>query len=221
MKPLILINFKTYPEALGKRSIVLAKKLAAVKAKNFLVALAPSVLDLEEVAKTVSLPIFAQHADASAEGAHTGSVVVNELKLLGVTGTLLNHSERKIPLTVLRKTVALCKTYRLITVVCASSLAEVKKVVSLYPDYLAYEPPELIGGDISVTTAKPEIISKAVQLVKKISPHTKVLCGAGVQSGVDLLKALELGAQGVLVAHAVVRAKKPEKVLREMVSGGR
>ncbi len=220
MKPLILINFKTYPEALGRKSVILARKLAKVKNEKFTVALAPSILDLEEVAKTVSLPVFAQHADASAEGAHTGSVVVNELKLLGVTGTLLNHSERKIPLTVLRKTVALCKTYRLITAVCASSLAEVKKVAVLKPDYLAYEPPELIGGDVSVTTAKPEIISKAVQLVKKISPHTKVLCGAGVQSGADLRKALELGAQGVLVAHAVVRAKKPEKVLKELLEGG-
>jgi len=220
MKPLILINFKTYPEALGKNSLLLAKKLQQVQKKNkkFQIAVAPAALDIEEVTKNASLSVFAQHADPFAGGAHTGSISVNELKLLGVQGTLLNHSEKKIPFAVLKETVALCKKFKIITVVCASSLAEVRKVALLHPNYLAYEPPELIGGDISVTSAKPEIIAKAVQAVQKISPQTKVLCGAGVQSKEDVRKALELGAQGVLVAHAVVRAEKPEKVLMEMMS---
>ena len=34
---------------------------------------------------------------------------------------------------------------------------------------IAVEPPELIGGDISVSTAKPEIISDTVEVVKKIN----------------------------------------------------
>ena len=219
MKPLILINFKTYSEALGKKGILLAKKLQKVqlKTKKFQIALAPAVLDLEEVAKGVSLPVFAQHADSFALGAHTGSISVAELKSISVQGTLLNHSEKKIPFAVLKKTVTLCKKYKLKTVVCASSLVEVKKIASLKPDYLAYEPPELIGGDISVTQANPEIIAQAVQAVKKISPRTKVLCGAGVQSREDVRKALELGALGVLIAHAVVKAKRPEKVLEKMM----
>ena len=219
MKPFILINFKTSPEALGKKGILLAKKLQKIqsKTKKFQIALAPAVLDLEEVAKRVSLPVFAQHADPFSSGAHTGSISVGELKSLGVRGTLLNHSEKKINFAVLKKTVTLCKKYKLKTVVCASSLAEVKKIAFLKPDYLAYEPPELIGGDISVTRAKPKIIANAVQAVRKLSPLTKVLCGAGVQSREDVKKALELGASGVLITHTVVRAKRPEKVLKEMI----
>ncbi|MBI2666536.1 triose-phosphate isomerase [Candidatus Woesearchaeota archaeon] len=216
-KPLLLINVKTYPEALGKKGILLAKKLEKIKNKKFQIAIAPALLDIEEVAKNIYLPVFAQHTDPFAEGAHTGSVPLSELKILGVSGTLLNHSERKIPFAVLKETVALCKKFKLTTVVCASTLAEVKKVAQLKPEYLAYEPSELIGGNISVTTAKPEIITKAVQAVKKISPKTKVLCGAGVQNGEDVRKALELGAKGILVANAVVRAKNPEKVVEEMI----
>ncbi|MEK6809491.1 MAG: triose-phosphate isomerase, partial [Nanoarchaeota archaeon] len=87
----------------------------------------------------------------------------------------------------------------------------------LNPDYLAYEPQELIGGNISVTKAKPDIISRAVELVKGTSPKIKVLCGAGVHSREDILKALQLGAKGVLIGHAVPKAKDPQKVLRELL----
>ena len=45
------------------------------------------------------------------------------------------------------------------------------------------EPPELIGGDISVTTADPSIVSDTVAVVKAVNPNVRVLCGAGVKSG--------------------------------------
>ncbi|MBI2665755.1 triose-phosphate isomerase [Candidatus Woesearchaeota archaeon] len=218
VKPFLLINFKDYPEALGKRGIFLAKKLEKVKTTKFVIGVAPSILNLEEVAKAVSLPVFAQHADPFAEGAHTGSIAVSELKGLRVKGTLLNHSEKRITFPILKKTIKLCKKFKLVTVVCASSLSEVKKVASLKPEYIAYEPPELIGGRISVTSAKPEIIGKAVQAVKKISKKSKVLCGAGVQKRKDIEMALKLGAEGVLVAHGVIKAKNPRKVVEEWVN---
>ncbi|HLD79328.1 MAG TPA: triose-phosphate isomerase, partial [Candidatus Nanoarchaeia archaeon] len=128
-----------------------------------------------------------------------------------------NHSERKIPFSILKKIVKDCKRNKLVVVICASSLTEVHKVTQLAPDYLAYEPPELIGGNISVTKAKPEVIAKAVKLVSKINPKTKVLCGAGIQSREDIIKALQLGAKGVLIGHAVPKAKDPDKFLRRLL----
>lgn len=217
MKPLILINFKLYPEAMGTKSISLAQKIASVKTKNFIIVVAPSATMLEEVAKKVNLPVFAQHADPYTSGAHTGSISIEELKEIGVQGTILNHSEHKIPLKQLRATVNLCKKEKLITIVCASSLAEVRIIAALKPDYVAYEPPELIGGNISVTSAKPEIIGKAVTLVNKVSPATKVLCGAGVQAREDVQAALKLGTQGVLIGHAVPKAKDPAAVLKKLL----
>lgn len=217
MKPLILINCKTYQEAVGKKALKITRQIARVKNKKYKIVIAPSLLMLQEIARKVKIPVFAQHADPFSFGGHTGSIPVSELKSIGVTGTLLNHSERKIPFPILKKIVQLCTKEKLTTVVCASSLAEVQKVAALHPDYLAYEPPELIGGDVSVTKAKPEIIAKAVKVVKSVSPMTKVLCGAGVQSAADVQKALELGASGVLIAHAVVKAKNPKKVLEGML----
>ena len=217
MKSLILLNFKTYPEAVGKKALLLAKRLEKVKTKKYEVVIAPSLPTLEEVAAGTSLMVYSQHTDLAGLGAFTGKISAQELKKIGVKGTLLNHSERKIPFPILKKIVADCKKQKLVVVVCASSLSEAKKVAELKPDYLAYEPPELIGGDVSVTNAKPDLILRAVELVKKISPKTEVLCGAGVHSREDIQKALQLGTKGVLIGHAVPKAKDPAKFLRELL----
>ena len=216
MKPLLIINFKTYQEATGKKGIELARKIFSVQKKGWILAVAPPLLDLEEICKLKGT-VFAQHVDRHEYGAHTGQITPLQLKKLEVKGTILNHSERKLSWKVLVQTVKECKKVKLITVICALTLAEVKKVASLHPEYIAYEPKELIGGDISVTSSKPEIIQKAVKLVQKISSKIKVLCGAGVHSPGDVQKAVELGAAGVLVAHAVVKAKNPKKFIQNLL----
>jgi len=146
------------------------------------------------------------------------NIIIDELKKLGIKGTLLNHSEKKLPFSILTKTVEYCKKKQFPVILCTSSLTEVKKMITLKPEYLAFEPPELIGGKISVSKAKPLSIIKTVQVVKKINPQTQVLCGAGIQNRDDLQKALQLGAQGVLLSHALIKTKKPEKVLEMMLS---
>ncbi len=217
-KPFILLNFKLYLETVGKKGVELAKKLVTVKSKKYNIGIAPATSILSETVKTTSLPIFAQHTDPVSQGAFTGHISPEELRLLGVKGTILNHSEKKITTQQLKKTVLLCKKNKLITIICASNLNEVKKIAELHPDYLAYEPRELIGGTISVTNAKPEIIQTAVDLVKKISPKTGVLCGAGVHSKEDLQRALQLGTKGVLIGHAIPKAKNPVQKLKNLLS---
>ena len=81
------------------------------------------------------------------------------------------------------------------------------------------EPPELIGGDISVTTADPEIVSGTVTEVRQIDKNVKILCGAGVKNGEDVAKSIELGADGVLLASGIVKAQDKEKVIRDLASG--
>jgi len=217
MKPLILINFKTYPEAIGKKALLLAQEIAKVRKKNYLIAVAPSLLTVKEIAEKTNLIVFAQHCDPVILGAHTGSISPAELKAIGVQGTILNHSERKIPFAILKETVRLCNKYKLKTIICASTIHEAKKIARLHPEYLAYEPKELIGGTISVTEAKPDTIVKAVEAVKKISPKSRVLCGAGVHTKEDIKHALLLGTEGVLIGHAVPKAKDPRKFLEELL----
>ena len=86
------------------------------------------------------------------------------------------------------------------------------------PTFIAVEPPELIGGDVSVTNADPAIVSDTVAVVKSVNPGVRVLCGAGVKNGADVAKAIELGAEGVLLASGVTKAQDVDAVLADLLA---
>ncbi len=221
MRPIIALNFKNYPEAVGAKAVTLVRGFQTIKSNKYDLVVAPSVLDLRSVldskSRSKKVAIYSQHADPNDFGAYTGSIPVAELAKLGASGTILNHSEYKVPLQTLEKTIIECRKRKLITIVCASSLSEVKKVVKMQPDYIAYEPKELIGGNKSVTTAKPDVIVKCVEIVKRNNRKTKVLVGAGVHNKEDIGQALLLGAVGVLIGHAVPKAKNPVAFLEGLM----
>ncbi|MBR9683516.1 triose-phosphate isomerase [Candidatus Woesearchaeota archaeon] len=205
MKPLVLVNFKNYGAGLK-----LAKVISGFRSRYRLMV-APSLIDLSLVCKNVRVPVLAQHVDNLGFGASTGSISLGMVKKVGCRGTLLNHSEKRISVQEIGERVRACKKLGLISIVCASGLGMMKKVLRFNPDYIAYEPKKLVGGNKSVTSSNPKVISKAVKLV-----GSKLLVGAGIHSKKDVLKALELGASGVLVAHKIVKAKNPLKVLKQM-----
>jgi triosephosphate isomerase len=89
----------------------------------------------------------------------------------------------------------------------------------LEPDYVAVEPPELIGSGIPVSKANPSVIRDSVDAVKRIAPNVGVLCGAGITHGEDLRSALELGSIGVLLASGIIKAKDQRKALEDLVTG--
>jgi triosephosphate isomerase len=218
--PAIVLNFKTYPEILGKKGWDLAKRFAAVADDTGAsIVLCPPTADIAHVAKLVHLPVFSQHVDAAEAGAATGWLPPEALLEAGAAGTLINHSERKVAWEEMAKSIPRCQTIGLEVVACADDIAEAETLAKLSPEYIAIEPPELIGGDVSVTTAKPEVITGAVQRIHAVNPQVAILCGAGVKTRKDVAKALELGTSGVLLATGVVKAKDPEKALRDLVRG--
>ena len=218
--PFLLVNFKAYPEALGAKAVELARTCAKVEEDTgHSLAVAPSAFDLALVAKSVRLPVFAQHLDPAEAGKATGWLPPEAALAAGAVGTIVNHSERKVAWEEMRDLIRRCREIGLEVVVCADDVAEAETAARLGPDYLAIEPPELIGGDVSVTTARPEVITRAVERIRATNPKVQVLCGAGVKTGKDVAKALELGTVGVLLASGVVKAKSPEKALRDLAKG--
>jgi len=216
--PILIINLKEYEEVLGKRPLdfaIAAKKLS--DKHNVTILIAPPAPLIDNIAK-ITLTI-SQHIDPFDPGAHTGAILAKEVKELGGIGSLINHSEKRIPHEDVRRCVDLCKKYDLVSIVCAKDNEEVKDLAKFKPDFIAVEPPELIGGDISVSTARPEIIKKSVDDVKEISPDTKVLCGAGVKTKVDVKRSIQFGAEGVLVASGVVKSENIEEAIEELIMG--
>jgi triosephosphate isomerase len=50
-----------------------------------------------------------------------------------------------------------------------------------------------------------------------VNPKIRVLCGAGVTNGEDVVAAQNLGAEGILVASGIVKAKDPQAALLDLV----
>jgi triosephosphate isomerase (TIM) len=213
--PMIVVNFKTYLESTGKRAVQLAKQAEkASKETGACIILAPQFADIVKVAESVDLSVFAQHIDPIKTGAFTGHVLAESVKESGAVGTLINHSERQLKLSDIDSIITLAKEKDLISCVCANNPLVSAAIAAIHPDIISIEPPELIGTGISVSQAKPEVVTETVDLVQKINPELPILCGAGITVAKDVAKALNLGTQGVLVASGVVKAKNPYTVLR-------
>ncbi len=218
--PLLLVNFKAYPEALGPRALELARLCADVEEETGRsLAVAPSAFDLALVARSVRIPVLAQHLDPVETGKATGWLPPEAARAAGAVGTILNHSERRARRAETREVIARSHALGLEVVVCADDVAEGAAVAKLGPDFVAVEPPELIGGEVSVTAARPEVITRAVARIHAANPAVQVLCGAGVKTGRDVAKALQLGTVGVLLASGVVKARDPAKALRDLAKG--
>jgi triosephosphate isomerase (TIM) len=189
------------------------------KSMGVAVAVAPATPDLARVAASVAIPVLAQHVDRLDLGAHTGFVPPEAVRAAGGWGSLVNHSEHPISPAGVRDTVRRLQTLGMVAVVCARDVTTARRLGQTRPPYLAVEPPELIGGDRAVSTARPEVVSGSVEAVHSVSPTTLVLCGAGVHDRRDVARALELGSSGVLVASAVTRAADPRAAVEELLAG--
>lgn len=215
-EPFLLINFKTYMEATGKRAVELSRKIeSAARETGVRVGVAPQFCDIEQISSIVSLPVFAQHIDPVEPGAYTGHVLAESVKAAGAIGTIINHSERTLRLHDIEGALEQARKTDLTTVACAGTARLAAAIALFEPDMVAIEPPELIGSGRAVSKERPEIVSDSVRKIRSVNSKAKILCGAGISTGEDVYAALKLGAEGVLVASGVVKAAKPEKVMMD------
>ena len=214
--PIILVNFKTYSEATGRKALELAKNCEKTSLETGIsVGVAPQFVDIPLIVKAVSIPVFAQHIDPIKPGSSTGHILPESVKEAGAVGTLINHSERRLRLADIDAAITRARKVGLVSLVCTNNPAVSAAAAALKPDMIAVEPPELIGTGIPVSKAKPEVVSGTVKLVKQINPDMILLCGAGITTGEDVAAALRLGTEGVLVASGIVKAQNPYKALLE------
>jgi triosephosphate isomerase (TIM) len=219
---LIVLNFKTYRESTGLQALRLAQICEDI-ARDYSVQMVvvPQVADISTISKTVKIPVFAQHVDGVGYGGFTGHITAASLKEAGASGSLINHSERRLKLAEIEASISACRQAGLKMIVCTNNVATTRAAATLEPDYVAVEPPELIGSGIPVSKADPDVVTKSVQAVKSIACRVGVLCGAGITRGEDLRAALELGSEGVLLASGIIKAKDQRQALEDLVTGAR
>ena len=216
---MFIINYKNYEEISGNNATRLASIADKVAKKyKIKIAVAPPHHLLSSI-KNYSGPILAQHVDNAKVGSTTGFVIPELLKKSKISGSLINHSEHRIPSKDIIELVERLQKLKMVTVVCVKDVAEAAKYTKLNPTYIAIEPPELIGSGKAVSTEKPELITKAVQAVSAAKNSTELLCGAGIVSGQDVRKAVDLGSKGILVASGIVKAKNWNAIVEEFAKG--
>ncbi|MFP4654519.1 MAG: triose-phosphate isomerase [Methanohalobium sp.] len=217
--PVIVVNLKTYLQGTGEKAVTIAKACRDVAERyNVGIAVAPQFCDIYRVASQVDVPVYSQHIDGIGAGSHTGQILAQCVKDAGAVGTLINHSERRLTLADIDYSVKAANEAGLYTIVCTNNVETSASAASLGPDYVAIEPPELIGTGVPVSSADPQVVKGSVDAVKNINSDVKVLCGAGISKGEDLKAALDLGSAGVLLASGIVKAEDPEKALEHLVS---
>lgn len=217
--PIVILNYKTYLESIGENALELARALkSASEESGITMVAAPQAADIYRIQDQISLPIFAQHIDPITPGGHTGSNLIETLIEAGISGSLINHSENRMKLADIDEVIQLCKQNDIESCVCTNNIATSKAIATFSPDAVAVEPPELIGTGIPVSQAQPEVVEDSVKGVKSINKKIKVLCGAGISTGDDMKAAMDLGADGVLLASGIVKAENPKEALLDLVS---
>jgi triosephosphate isomerase (TIM) len=217
LKRPLIINFKNYIEVSGDRAVRLAKAAQAVAKKlKVEIVVAPPQPALAAVAKNVRVPVICQHVDDEKVGSSTGYFLPEIAKSYGAVGSLINHSEHRIEMKHIASLVECLRSLRMTSIVCAREPWEVMEISVFKPDFIAIEPPELIGTGRAVSKENPAIITKSIEAA---GSRSKVICGAGITGKGDVAKAMKLGSHGILVASGVIKASSWAGKIAELAAG--
>lgn len=215
--PRVIVNYKAYETGTAEKGLKLASIMEKHGGGHF--GIAPQVIDTSLMARQTSLPVFSQHADPMEKDKATGWILPRSLKAVGVYGIILNHSERPVPLGVMKDVLYLARQHSLKTLICADTPRQAREIAKIGPDAIAVEPPELIGTKTSVSEAEPEIVERSVKNVHDVNPDIKVFVGAGVHTSKDVSLALSMGAYGVLLASGIMLSNDVENEVKSLVKG--
>ncbi|HIJ98662.1 TPA: triose-phosphate isomerase [archaeon] len=215
---IVILNFKAYKQAIGDGALKLAQIAKEVSQQTGVrIIVAPQHTEISKT--SLIIETIAQNIDPIDPGRGTGYLLADSVLQNGGIGSILNHSEHKMDFRELGVAVTKMREIGLKSFVCAKDTEEARQIAFLNPDFIAVEPPELIGTGKSVSTTQPEVVKNSVNAIQQVNKKVKILCGAGISNGLDAKKAKELGTEGVLLASAFVLAKDPKAVLLEIANG--
>jgi len=217
LKNPLIINFKNYEEVSADGAIRLGETARQVAEKiQVEIILAPPHPVLALIAKEIQIPVICQHVDDEKMGPSTGFMVPEIAKSYGAIGSLINHSEHRIEINSIANLVKRLRRLGMVSIVCAQEPQEVVEISTFEPDFIAIEPPELIGSGKAVSKENPTAITKSIE---GAGSRSRIICGAGISDKEDVSQAMELGSQGILVASGVIKATSWDKKITQLASG--
>ncbi len=206
----------------GEKALQLAMHADRMSVKyDVSIIFTPQYVDIPLIAdKTKHLHVFAQHMDSLKIGRGVGSVLPEAVKAAGADGFLLNHSEKRVSLEEIEKTIRRGDEVGLASMICADDLSQAVKIASFKPNIILAESPELIGMG-SRENSDQEEIKKINESVWQVNPDILVLHGAGIKCGQDIYDVFKNGAQGSGSTSGILLASDPFQMLEEMIHAAR
>jgi triosephosphate isomerase len=206
---MIIVNTKNYKK--GDELLKLCKLIESYDVHTIVSVPAPEIY---RIAAKTALNVYAQHCDSIQNEKSTGHISAFAIRTAGGSGTLINHSEKKLSLENIKEIITQCKEAHIVSIVCAQSIAEVDKIAQFKPSAIAFEDPQLVSTGKPITAYRQHDI---LNFVKKLKGKPIVpLCGAGITSAKDVESAYKLGCKGVLIASAIANNKYPQELLESL-----
>jgi len=159
--------------------------------------------------------VLAPYMDTLRPGRGLADVLPEAVKAAGAKGVVINHCERPMTLSAIKKTIDRANELDMISFVCADTIAEAKALAELHPDIINPEPSELIGsGNVS----DMGFIMDAIREIKAIDPAIMVEQAAGITTAQQIYDFIMAGSEAAGAASGIVKAPDPAALLDEMVS---
>lgn len=202
----LIINLKNYLETAGDNTIKMVRDAEKVSERvDVEIIISPPQPSLALITKQSYLKIISQHVDLKKPGSTTGFYIPEIIEKIGAWGSLINHSEHEIKIDEIKLLIEKLNELKLISIVCVKTIEELMRILEFEPDYIAIEPPELIGTQKSISSERPYLIRKCSEILNN-NQKSKLICGAGINRNEDIKIALENGASGMLVSSSITKA---------------
>ena len=215
---MLIINLKSYEETFGNQINLFLDPIKDILPNTKVdIYVAVNTVDIR-MAKELypHINIISQNVDSNKAGSSTGKVVPELLSNIGVSYSLFNHSENRKNFSTILEDIRNIQNRGIKLIVCCENVEEAKEILKAEPFAIAFEPPELICSGVSVSTY-PDVVKNFIDLFK--NTDTIPLVGAGISKGTDIKNSIELGAHGVLLASAYVKASDKKSKLQELLDG--
>jgi triosephosphate isomerase len=212
--PFFEIGIKNYIYGDKVLELALAADRASEKYDIDVLLIAPYT-EIRRVAEnTRNLIVLAPYMDLIRPGRGMADVLPEALKAAGAKGVVINHCERPMSLTAIKKTIDRANELDMLSFACADTIAEAKAIAQLHPDIINPEPTELIGSN---SASDMSYVLEVIRGIKDIYPDILVEQAAGISSGKQIYQFICAGAEAAGSCSGIMNAADPLAMVDEMV----
>lgn len=163
---------------------------------------------------TERLIVMAPYMDSLRPGRGMADVLPEAIKAAGAKGVVLNHCERPMSLSAIKRTMDRANELDLLTFACADSIPEAMAIAQFHPDIINPEPTELIG---SGEASSINYVIETLKVIKEAFPGILVEQAAGITTSQQLYDFIMIGNDAAGSASGILNSPNPYALVDEMI----